>query len=169
MHHTVNHDRDREKWRRGRNAEIRRAMAECLEHHADDQRMPRLLAQQADQRADDPVEARKLWTDLASRYPDSPQARWAPGKVRQADELHQPFELAFTDALSGDDVDLGAYRGRPVVLSFWTPSHPNAKNEHKALHRLRDDYGADRIAFLGVCLDNDPDAMRDYCADHGVT
>jgi hypothetical protein len=165
----VGRDGDREKWRRGRNAELRRAMAECLAHHADDRRIPPLLAVQADSHSDDPLEAKSRWEHLASRYPESAHARYAPGKARQADELHQPFELWFEDALSGDGVSISDYRGKPVIVAFWSPSHSNSRVRHRTMRKLLEGYGRDRLACVGICLDNDEHAMRNHCADHGVT
>jgi thiol-disulfide isomerase/thioredoxin len=60
-----------------------------------------------------------VYRKMARDYPSAPAAKYAPGKIRQIEGLGKPFELSFTDAITGKDVKMSDFRGKVVVIDFW--------------------------------------------------
>lgn len=67
--------------------------------------------------------------------------------------------------LSGAEVSLAALRGRPVLVDFWASWCPPCRDAAIVLRRLADQYG-DRIAIIGVSLDEDPRAFEAFVYNH---
>ena len=49
----------------------------------------------------EPAEQKALYARIVKEYPDSSRAKIARGKLRQIDAVGKPFDLEFTDAISG--------------------------------------------------------------------
>jgi peroxiredoxin len=73
------------------------------------------------------------------------------------------FELV---SLDGDRVELGALRGKAVVLTFWFSSCRPSCAQIPALNRLVEAHrGSGDVEFIGIALDEE-DALRDFLAKH---
>jgi thiol-disulfide isomerase/thioredoxin len=64
-------------------------------------------------------------------------------------------------ALDGNDVTLSGLRGRPVLIDFWASWCPPCRDAVIGLRRIADQYG-DRLAIVGVGLDDDPRAFEAF-------
>ncbi len=74
--------------------------------------------------------------------------------------------LRLTD-LDGRAVDLVDLAGRPVVLNFWSTWCPPCIAEHGVLLDGARRYG-DRVRFLGVVYQDDPDLIRAFVSGRGA-
>jgi cytochrome c biogenesis protein CcmG/thiol:disulfide interchange protein DsbE len=72
-------------------------------------------------------------------------------------------------ALDGSQVDLAAYRGRPVVINFWGPSCPPCVTELPLLATKARAHAADGIAILGVLTDDPVDGAAAFASAHEAT
>jgi peroxiredoxin len=81
----------------------------------------------------------------------------------------RPQAPEFTlSALSGGSVSLSQHRGKPVLVDFWATWCPPCRQSIPALKQLYADYTG-RIEILGVSLDEDPEAVRDFVREQGLT
>lgn len=81
--------------------------------------------------------------------------------------LDRPAPLFELQDLAGDSVDLASLRGRPVVINFWATWCPPCVAEHASLQRLARRF-EDRVEFLGVIYQDDPQLIRDFLAQRGA-
>jgi len=81
-----------------------------------------------------------------------------PTEVPPADR-GEPVSLSGTD-LDGEEVDLAALRGKPVVVNVWASWCPPCRVEQPDLNEAASELG-DEVAFLGL---NIRDASRDNAA-----
>ena len=72
-------------------------------------------------------------------------------------------------ALAGGEHDLGAERGRLVVLNFWASWCPPCVAEMPSLERLQRALAADGLSVVAVSTDVDAAAPRQFVADHRLT
>jgi cytochrome c biogenesis protein CcmG/thiol:disulfide interchange protein DsbE len=72
---------------------------------------------------------------------------------------------ALTD-LEGAPQTLARLRGRPVVLNFWSTWCVPCEAEHHLLQSAARAYG-DRVHFVGVVYQDEPEATRRYLARNG--
>jgi len=72
-------------------------------------------------------------------------------------------------SLAGGDVDLGAYRGKVVVLNFWATWCPPCVEEMPSLERLHRTLGPEGLAVVAVSTDEDEAELRRFVSKNGVT
>jgi hypothetical protein len=99
---------------------------------------------------DEPAVQRALYARVVKEYPDSPLAVMARGKVRQFDGVGMPFDLEFTDAISGADISMKGLKGNVVVVHFWAT---DTDVEIPRLKQLYAEYKDKGVQFIGVNLD----------------
>ena len=71
--------------------------------------------------------------------------------------------------LGGQDIDLGAFRGRVVVVNFWATWCPPCVQEMPSLERLHRALGPEGLAVLGVSADEDGGVLEGFIRDKGIT
>ena len=84
--------------------------------------------------------------------------------------------LALGDAvpnftLRNDDggvVALADFRGKMVVLNFWATWCLPCIEEMPSLKRFAEKYADQGVQVIGVSLDEDPDAYREFLAEHEI-
>jgi cytochrome c biogenesis protein CcmG, thiol:disulfide interchange protein DsbE len=84
-----------------------------------------------------------------------------PHYIPEATVWDKATEFNLQD-LNGNTVRLSDYRGRPVVLNFWSTWCGPCKIEHPVLQREPRNYPD--VAFLGAIYSDDPDAARRFLA-----
>jgi cytochrome c biogenesis protein CcmG/thiol:disulfide interchange protein DsbE len=72
-------------------------------------------------------------------------------------------------ALSGGTTDLGALRGRVVLVNFWATWCPPCVEEMPSLERLHRALGPEGLVVLGVAVDRDDKPVQDFVAKVGVS
>ena len=69
--------------------------------------------------ANEPAQEKALYARIIKEYPDDRLAELARGSLRRLDAIGKPFDLAFTDALSGSEISMKGLKGNVVVIDFW--------------------------------------------------
>ena len=90
---------------------------------------------------------------IAQEYPDSFRGRLVQGKSRKHERIGEPFELEFTDAISGQEVSIKNLRGKVVVVEFWATWCGTCVHEIPELKRLYSKYHNQGVEFIGVSHD----------------
>ncbi|HEX5069308.1 MAG TPA: TlpA disulfide reductase family protein [Vicinamibacterales bacterium] len=70
--------------------------------------------------------------------------------------------------MNGADVRLADFRGRPIILNFWATWCGPCREEIPALVAIADEYKAQRLAVLGVSVDDAPADLRRFAADYAM-
>jgi len=77
-----------------------------------------------------------------------------------------PFERL---TLSGDSVRLADRRGRIVVINFWATWCGPCRAEIPNLIALQNEFGVEKVRFIGVALDEEGEAVvRPYAEEMGI-
>ena len=116
-----------------------------------------LLLEMAIERARDQKTRASLEERLAKAFPDTGVADTAPeaGPPRNPEEwIGKPFDLKFTDAISGKSVSTRKLRGNVVVVDFWATWCGPCVAEMPHMKELYRTYHGQGVEFLGVSLDN---------------
>jgi len=89
-----------------------------------------------------------------------------PRKIVKVADLAPGFRV---ETLDGQPLDLGAYRGKYLLLDFWATWCGPCVAETPDLKATFDAFGGDeRFAMLGLSLDQSKDAPRKYAEKNGL-
>jgi cytochrome c biogenesis protein CcmG, thiol:disulfide interchange protein DsbE len=72
-------------------------------------------------------------------------------------------------ALAGGTSDLASRRGRVVLVNFWATWCPPCVEEMPSLERLHRALGPEGLVVIGISVDADDNAVRDFVARAGVS
>ena len=71
--------------------------------------------------------------------------------------------------LEGDKVNLSDYRGKVVFINFWATWCGPCRHEVPAFIELQKEYGEDKLAILGISLDQgDLSVVPAFAAEYGI-
>jgi thiol-disulfide isomerase/thioredoxin len=91
-----------------------------------------------------------------------------PGK--QVDVAAPDFALpAIHGAEQGKSIRLAEFAGRVVVLDFWASWCGPCREQMPILDRVRQEYDASEVTFLGVSTDAEPEAALAFLKAHPVS
>ncbi len=96
--------------------------------------------------------AQKWYKRLVDEFAGSPNAVKARGAIRRLTSVGKPITLK-GPALQGGVVDLSQYKGRVVLIHYWSAAAPTAKADHEELFDLYSKYGGRKFEVIGVNLD----------------
>ncbi len=68
----------------------------------------------------------------------------------------------------GQEVRLGDYRGKPLIVNFWARWCAPCRTEIPELVRLRERFGKQGLNVIGVGVEDDPVAAKEFLAGLGV-
>jgi thiol-disulfide isomerase/thioredoxin len=137
-----------------------------------DPRGARLLGSAADA-SKDKNEKIALYERVLRDYPEAPGAKYTKGKIRQINGLGQPFELNFTDAITGQKRTMADYKGKVVVIDFWAtwcgPCIQDLPHVQKMYSELKDQ----GVEIISVSLDHPEDKgglkkLKDFVAANSM-
>jgi hypothetical protein len=111
--------------------------------------------------------AQKWYERLVTSFANSPNAAKARGAIRRLSSIGKPMTLKGAD-LEGATVDLAQYRGRVVLIHYWSTAAPSAKADHEELLDLYAKYGGRKFDVIGVNLDNSKAEVTTYLKDMRV-
>jgi cytochrome c biogenesis protein CcmG/thiol:disulfide interchange protein DsbE len=68
--------------------------------------------------------------------------------------------------MNGLDVRLAHYQGKVVFVNFWATTCGPCKYEIPLFVELQKRYGSQGLAFLGISVDDPPETLRPFAAEH---
>jgi thiol-disulfide isomerase/thioredoxin len=148
-------------------------MDQFLKLRPDDPRGAELL-----QSAIDHTRVAALRSSLQERltrdYPDSPQAARLNGPREPGEWIGKPFDLEFTDAITGAPVSIKKLAGKVVVIDFWATWCGPCVAEMPKMKELYASYRDRGVEFIGVSLDQPREqggleSLKTFVKDRGIT
>ena len=83
--------------------------------------------------------------------------------------MGQAFPAVTMLGIDGMEMPLAAFHGKLVVLNVWATWCPPCRKELPSLQRLSTSLDDERFVIVGLSLDQDNVAVREYLHDKGVT
>jgi len=113
-----------------------------------------------------PDEATKWYQQLAASFPTANPAKKAAGALRRLGSVGKP--IALRGDAQGGAVDLNSpqYRGKVVLIHYWTTLGERWKEDMVLLKDFYTKKGPREFDIIGVCLDDNPEAAKQYVAQN---
>jgi hypothetical protein len=110
-------------------------------------------------------EATKWYQQLATNFPDAMASTKAKGALRRLQSVGKPMQLRGAD-LQGGRIDLAAapYRGKVVLIQYWATWSGPSQQDMVLLQNFFAQKGGRDFDIIGVCLDADAGAARQFLA-----
>ncbi len=108
--------------------------------------------------------AEKWYSRIVKEFPDSPAAKKATGARARLDSVDKVLALS-GQSPAGGTVDLAKYRGKVVLIQYWSARSSSSKADMASLKELWNKYGR-QFTIVGVNLDNDVKDLNAYLADN---
>jgi thiol-disulfide isomerase/thioredoxin len=110
---------------------------------------------------------------LLKDFPDSKFAEALKGTRHQRDAVGKPFDLEFTDAISGSNVSIKNLKGKVVVIDFWATWCGPCVAEMPKMKELYAKYHDQGVEFIGVSLDKSKedgglDSLKNFVKQNGI-
>jgi len=70
--------------------------------------------------------------------------------------------------MSGREVNLADFKGRPILINFWATWCPPCKAEIPWFIEFTETYKAKNLVILGISVDDPPEEIRTYATEHKV-
>ena len=90
---------------------------------------------------------------ILKEFPDSQFVTMIKGARRQREGIGKPFELEFTDAISGSTISMAGLKGKVVVIDFWATWCGPCVAEMPTMKKLYEKFHGQGVEFLGISLD----------------
>lgn len=113
-------------------------------------------------------DAKKWYTQLAEAHAQTKPGRRAAGALRRIDLKGKPFELA-GPLLDGGAFDAKGYRGRVLLVTYWSTWCNACTQDIPVLKSLYERYGEKGFEIVGVNLDVAAAAVGPYLKEHKIS
>jgi thiol-disulfide isomerase/thioredoxin len=110
---------------------------------------------------------------VMEEYPDTPAAKHAVGLLKLAEGVGKPFELSFTDAISGKKISVADLKGKVIVVDFWATWCGPCVGEMPKMKKLYAEFKDKGVEFIGVSLDQNEaqgglKALKEFVAKNEI-
>jgi thiol-disulfide isomerase/thioredoxin len=95
-------------------------------------------------------------------------SRWDAPRINKQLSGKPAPPLAVLD-MSGNPVSLAAFKGKTVLLDFWTTWCPPCRADGPALEKLNKKYGKTDLAILGVSVDEERQIVEKFLKENSKT
>ena len=119
-----------------------------------------------------PDAQKALYQRIVDQYPDSNRAESARGSLRRIDAIGKPFDLEFTEAVSGSEISMKGLKGKVVVIDFWATWCGPCVAEMPKMKKLYAEYKDKGVEFIGVSLDQKEgglDKLKEFVKKEGIS
>ena len=110
-------------------------------------------------------DAAKAYQQLVTNFPKAGPVEKAKGALRRLQLLGKPIALRGSD-IQGGNVDIAKYRNKVVLIHYWTSIGERWKEDMVLLRDVYAKKGGKDFDIIGVCLDDDPAAAKQYIAEN---
>jgi peroxiredoxin len=113
----------------------------------------------------DNAAAEKWYARLVADFPQGPTTPKARGAIRRLTSAGKPLALKGPE-VKGGSVDLAQYRGKAVLVHYWSTSSPVCKADHEMLADVYKKFGGDKFDVVGVSLDYSREELIAYLKEN---
>ncbi|MBA3481902.1 MAG: redoxin family protein [Pirellulales bacterium] len=106
--------------------------------------------------------ALKWYQRLVKDFPKFSKTPKAEGSIRRLSAAGKPIPLKGADVNGGAPIDLAQYKGKAVLIHYWSTSLPTIKDDHERIADLYKKYGGANFEVVGVNLDYSKDEVIAY-------
>ncbi|MCK9529877.1 MAG: TlpA family protein disulfide reductase [Gammaproteobacteria bacterium] len=71
-------------------------------------------------------------------------------------------------ATDDGELSLADYQGKPLIVNFWARWCAPCRTELPELAKLHDEYGAQGLQVVGIAVEDNTPAVREFLAAYGV-
>ncbi len=112
-------------------------------------------------------QALACYTDLRKSFPESPQGQQVAAVLRRLNLVGKPVQLA-GQTLDGKYLSIDDLKGKTVLIVFWASDNPSFHALLPKLSAAAKQYANKDLAILGVCLDEDQEALESFLKTHSI-
>lgn len=109
--------------------------------------------------------AKAWYSRIIREFPKSPLAKKAAGAQTRLESVGKSIELRGR-SVEGSTFELADYRGKVVVVHYWSTWCEPCKEEFTVLKNLYAKYSSQGLRFVGVSLDSDRKLLIDYLREN---
>ena len=160
--------RGAQKTAKERREQILTATRKFYTAHPGDRRMARLLVEVAALFDSQPKVKISLLNEANAATTDPELKQRIADDLRRLDLLGHPLPLSFT-SLSGKEVKIEDFRGRPVLVVFFADFSPPSTEALAQLQRVIAELPKDSVAAIGVSLDPRRESLDSVIASTRLT
>ncbi len=113
-------------------------------------------------------DASKWYGQIVKSFPSAPAAKKAAGARVRLGSVGNVVSIGGSSP-SGEAVDTANYRGKVVLVHYWSTWCEPCKADMPVLKELLGKYGNSGLVILGVNLDQSRKDMTDYVAQNGLS
>ncbi|MCK4723351.1 MAG: TlpA family protein disulfide reductase [Dehalococcoidia bacterium] len=89
---------------------------------------------------------------------------------KQSEQPQVPYAPDFTlQTIYGESVTLSAFRGKPIMLTFWAIQCPACKVQAPYIQAFHDEWSSERVALLTIDVGDSPASVQDFVTQQGYT